>query len=217
MAAGKQDTESGGRARGRPRLDEVAGIEHRLLDIALQEFLEHGYGGTSMTRIVQVAGVSKTTLYSRFPSKEKLFREIMKKQIERIAPARDLDETAAAPDLVQGLVAYGNRVLALGLRGDLLGVNRLIYSESHRFPELGIAAAKRTRVGVKRIAQFIADCARADGVACRDPEAPAEAYILMLRGWYVDVMLTNQRVPRAEREQWVERTVHALVTAREDW
>ncbi len=206
-----------GRTRGRPRLDEVAGIENRLLKIALKEFLEHGYGGTSMTRIVQLAGVSKTTLYSRFPSKDKLFRAIMYQQIKRIAPARDLEAFEGPPDLVEGLTAYGNRVLQLGMRGDLLGVNRLIYSESHRFPELGAAAARRTQLGVDRIAEFIEECTAASGKPCKDARAPAEAYILMLRGWYVDVMLHNQKVRAAERQRWVERAVHALVASADQW
>lgn len=206
-----------GRTRGRPRLDEVAGIENRLLKIALKEFLEHGYGGTSMTRIVQLAGVSKTTLYSRFPSKEKLFRAIMYQQIKRIAPARDLDAFQGQPDLVEGLTAYANRVLQLGMRGDLLGVNRLIYSESHRFPELGAAAAKRTQLGVERIAEFIQECAAARGKTCKDARGPAEAYILMLRGWYVDVMLHNQKVRAEERQRWVERAVRALVEGADQW
>ncbi|WP_167854997.1 TetR/AcrR family transcriptional regulator [Mangrovimicrobium sediminis] len=206
-----------GRSRGRPRLEEVAGIENRLLKIALKEFLDQGYGGTSMTRIVQLAGVSKTTLYSRFPSKEKLFQAIMYQQIKRIAPDRDLEAFEGAPDLEAGLKAYANRVLQLGLRGDLLGINRLIYSESHRFPELGAAAAKRTQVGVGRIAKFIEECAEARGETCVDARGAAETYILTLRGWYVDAMLTNQKVPAAERQRWVDRAVRTLISSAAQW
>ena len=61
-----------------------------MLDVALREFLQLGYGSTSMTRIVQAAGVSKTTLYSRYPSKEDLFRAIIYEQIDRLSPSTSL-------------------------------------------------------------------------------------------------------------------------------
>src|SRR3546814_5695128 len=48
------------------------------------EFCTHGYGATSLNQIVRAAGVSKTTLYARFASKNELFRAIMHEQIERI-------------------------------------------------------------------------------------------------------------------------------------
>jgi TetR/AcrR family transcriptional repressor of mexJK operon len=205
------------RSRGRPKLEDVAVIEGRLLAIALAEFLAHGYGGTSMARIVKAAGISKTTLYSRFASKEDLFRAIVEQQIERLSVAATLGSDAARPDLAAGLIAYAERTLAISLEGDLLEVNRLIYSESSRFPELGAAAAERSRMGIVQISDFIQLCAAADGVACRDPDGVAEAFIFMLRGWYVDVMLANRAVPATARRAWAERTVHVLLSARADW
>lgn len=203
--------------RGRPTLEDAADIEHRLLGIALDEFLQHGYGGTSMARIVQVAGVSKTTLYSRYPSKEDLFRAIIYAQINRLDPSASLRSQSGPLDLEQGLNSFANHMLQTNLQGELLGVNRLIYSESHRFPELGAAAAERTALGIKRIAGFIRECARKDGMPCNDPDAVAEAFILMIRGWYVNVMLTNREVSARQRVSWVKRAVHTLLAARADW
>lgn len=205
------------RTRGRPRPQDVAALEDRLLAVALSEFLAHGYGGTSMSRIVKVAGVSKTTLYSRFASKDELFRAIVQRQVERASPSSSLQQDGGALDLERGLKSYANHMLELNLQGEMLGVNRLIYSESHRFPELGAAAAERSRAGIERISRFIQDCAHADRVPCRDPQAAAEMFILMLRGWSVSVILTNHDVSAREREQWVDRAVHVLLKRREDW
>ncbi len=205
------------RLRGRPRPEEVAAIETKLLAVALQEFLEHGYGGASMNRIVKVAGVSKTTLYSRFASKEALFRAIMSQQIEQLSPSTALRSDNGLLGLEQGLKSYANQMLELSLEGDLLGVNRLVYSESHRFPELGAAAAERTALGIQRISRFIDDCAIADGISCQDPGTAAEVFILAIRGWYINVMLTNQKVTPALREDWVSRAVHVLLSDRQSW
>jgi AcrR family transcriptional regulator len=205
------------RPRGRPKLEDVALIESRLLDVALQEFLAHGYGGTSLTRIVKAAGISKTTLYARFGSKEELFRATMRRQIDSLAAVAALRSQKGPPDLVGGLKAYGNRTLQISFEGDLLQVNRLIYSESGRFPELGRAAAERSQLGIADVAAFIAACAASDGIACRDPQAVAEAYISMLRGWYVDKLLTNRSVSVRERQRWVETAAHVLLAGRADW
>lgn len=206
-----------GRSRGRPKLDDVAIIEHKLLAIALKEFLEHGYGGASMSRVVEAAGISKTTLYSRFPSKEALFRAIMYLHINALPATMSLTTPAGLTDLETGLKLYANHVLGVSFKGDYLEVNRLIYSEARRFPELGRAAADRSQLGITQITDFIRKCAVHDGIPCKDPEGVAEAFIFMMRGWYVDVMLTKRRLSTALREQWVDRSVRVLIADRGQW
>lgn len=217
MSTAEPPTKPPRRARGRPKTDQVAAIETSLLAIALAEFLARGYGATSMTQIVRAAGISKTTLYSRYASKEELFRAIMQEQIDRLAAGAALAPDAAHPDLEAGLISYADRALAYSFRGDMLQVNRLIYSESQRFPELGAAAAEGTRLGVGHIAGFIERCAAADGLPCRDPRSVAEVFVYMMRGWYVDAMLTNRAVSVEERRDWSVRAVRTLIAGRADW
>ena len=205
------------RARGRPKQDEVAGLERRLLAVALQEFLAHGYGGASLSRIVRAAGVSKTTLYSRFESKEHLFRAIMRDEIQRLDAATALQPGGQRPGLEEGLKSYANHMLRLNLQGDLLAVNRLIASEAHRFPEVAAAAAERAALGIKRISAFIRECAVADDLPCKDPQAAAEAFIFMLRGWHAHAMLLNGKISTTHRQRWIERAVRALVSSRMEW
>ncbi|MGB1563359.1 MAG: TetR/AcrR family transcriptional regulator [Sinimarinibacterium flocculans] len=208
---------SGGRARGRPKQDRVADLEKGLLAVALQEFIVHGYGGASLSRIVKSAGVSKTTLYSRFDSKEALFRAIMRDEIQRLDAATALQPAGQRPGLEEGLKSYANHMMRLNLQGELLAVNRLIASEAHRFPEVAAAAAERAALGIKRISTFIRECAIADGLPCKDPEAAAEAFIFMLRGWHAHAMLLNGKVSTANRQRWIERAVHALIASRSEW
>jgi TetR/AcrR family transcriptional repressor of mexJK operon len=211
---------SGGKPRrsaGRPKGEDVAAIEEKLLATARKEFFTHGYGASSLSKIVKAAGVSKTTLYSRYASKEQLFRAIMNEQIRRLDAATALNAGDGRPDLLKGLKDYANLSLERSLDGEILAANRLVSSEAQRFPELGAAAAERTAQGVQRIAAFIRDCAQADGLPCRDADAIAEAFILMLRGWYLNAMLMNRKVSAAERQRWVDRAVHALVSSRADW
>ncbi|SNS06254.1 transcriptional regulator, TetR family [Sphingomonas laterariae] len=60
----------------------------RLLKAAQEEILDAGFFAASTDRIVQRAGASKQTLYSHFPSKERLFQEVLLLTVaEAIGPA----------------------------------------------------------------------------------------------------------------------------------
>jgi len=205
------------RPRGRPRPEDVEAIESKVLDVALREFLEYGYGDAAMARIAKAVGGSKTTLYSRYASKEDLFRAIIFDQVDRTSPQASLRSDAGPLDLEQGLKSYANRMLEHSLQADLMGVNKLIYSEAYRFPELGAAAVEKTNMGIKRISDFISDCAKRDHVPCKNPAGVAEAFIYMIRGWYMQILLTNQAVSAAERKAWVDHAVNTLILARKDW
>jgi AcrR family transcriptional regulator len=203
------------RSRGRPSVESTAEIEEEILHVALDQFVRHGYG-ISMTRIVAAAGISKATMYSRFSSKEQLFRAIIRKQIERVAEAMPLGASVAT-DLERGLRNYAERTLEISLERDFVEVNRLIYSEARRFPELAAAAAERGALGIAQLTAFIRNRAEADGIPCKDPESIAECLIYLMRGWYMNAMLSDEPISPAVLRDWVARSVRALVLSRPDW
>lgn len=205
------------RTRGRPTLEDAAAIDDALLSVALHEFLDHGYGAASMSRIAKTAKMSKATLYLRYSSKEDLFRAIMHKQIDRNEPATLLTTKSGPLTLEEGLLTYANRMLQLSFEGDMLEINRLIYSESQRFPEVGAAASENTGKGIQRIADFIQERAKLDGIPCNDAEIIAEIFIYMIRGWYVSHMLNNHAVSAVTRGKWVKRAVRSLIASRHEW
>ncbi|MGB3621809.1 MAG: TetR/AcrR family transcriptional regulator C-terminal domain-containing protein [Ketobacter sp.] len=210
-------TKSATRPRGRPRPEDVGAIESKYLEVALKEFLQYGYGDAAMARIAQAAGGSKTTLYSRYPSKEDLFRAIIFDQIARASPEAALRSGAAPLGLEQGLKSFANHMLEHSLQADQIAVNKLMYSESYRFPELGVASAEKTNRGILRISAFIRESASRDRVPCANPDAVAKAFIFMIRGWYIHHLLTDTTVTDKERKQWVDQAVNTLVLSREDW
>ena len=56
-----------------------------LRDIALAEFASAGYSGTSIQRIADVAGLSKSAVLYHFPSKEILLEAVLTPAIDRMA------------------------------------------------------------------------------------------------------------------------------------
>lgn len=54
-----------------------------LLQIAQQEFIEHGYEQASINRIIAQAGISKGAMYYYFEGKEDLFTTLIDRHVER--------------------------------------------------------------------------------------------------------------------------------------
>lgn len=69
MSAVSQPAGADIRARGRPR---DARVDQRILDAALDLFLEDGFDAMSIESVAERAGVGKTTIYRRWQSKEEL-------------------------------------------------------------------------------------------------------------------------------------------------
>jgi AcrR family transcriptional regulator len=53
-----------------------------LLDVAVQLFTERGYDGTSMGDLAQASGLSKSSLYHHFSSREQLLRAALDRAVE---------------------------------------------------------------------------------------------------------------------------------------
>lgn len=205
------------RPRGRPRLEDVADIENELVEVALAEFLRHGYGGTSMATIVKAAGVSKTTLYSRFASKEDLFIAMMKKMVEGDLSSRIRAVESPSRPLSDMLREFAWKSLEIGLDSRHYGLVRLIYGESHRFPELraaGEALADASRSG---IANVITAFAEREGLTIANPMAPANALTLFLRGMHLDIVLSGSRTVDAQRLAEIDWFVDLLVGSMDRW
>lgn len=204
------------RARGRPTAEDLIGLEARLVRIARRCFLEDGYGATSVNRIAKEARVSKGTLYSRFATKADIFRAIIDDQIH--SRGAKVSFTGPRPKTVEAMFRiYAEKSLREALLEDSLQLNRLIYSEAARFPELGEAAWERSRIGVRQIAELISYYAEKDGIPCEDPEAVADTFTTILRGIYADQMLRGRPVDVEEMIASAHRMVKVLMSDRHSW
>jgi AcrR family transcriptional regulator len=204
------------RPRGRPRAEDREALEARLVRVARQCFITRGYGAVSMTEVAKAARVSKKTLYARFPSKADLFRAILDEQVRSTGGGVRLGRSKPRT-LGAMLRLYAEHTLRESLHVEILQLNRLIYSEAERFPELGEAAWERRRVGVRQVAEHLRDYAVADGAPCRDPEGVAELFIDLLTGWYSGMMLRNRTATAAEIGAWTRQMVKVFLASRPSW
>ena len=105
-----------------------------ILKAAGAVFQEVGFERASMSDIRARIGGSKATLYNYFPSKEKLFFEVMHE-----AKTHELQQTlgaldAEAADIKQELLHFGERFLTVLYSSEALAVRQLAIAESRRSP-----------------------------------------------------------------------------------
>ncbi|MDP3618188.1 MAG: TetR/AcrR family transcriptional regulator [Ramlibacter sp.] len=107
-----------------------------LLDAALDLFVEKGFAATKAEEVAARAGVSKGTLFLYFPSKEELFKAVVRENLSgRFATWNDefqKFEGSSADMLRYCMKVWWERVGATRASG----ITKLMISEARNFPEL---------------------------------------------------------------------------------
>ncbi len=132
-----------------------------ILDAAIAVFLEQGYAGTSVDRIVQRAGGSKATLYRYFNSKAELFAAIIQTLVAQMTAPIEHPRVAAAGGLPATLAAFARTYLDVLLEPRSLALYRMVMAEGARFPDLGRVFFEQ---GPGRVAAQLADYLRHCGL-----------------------------------------------------
>lgn len=107
-----------------------------LLDAALDLFVEKGFAATRSEEVAARAGVSKGTLFLYFPSKEELFKAVVRENISgRFSEWQQefLDFEGSTADMVRYCMrVWWERIGATRASG----ITKLMISEARNFPEL---------------------------------------------------------------------------------
>ncbi|MGW0180606.1 TetR/AcrR family transcriptional regulator [Nocardia sp. NPDC003345] len=127
------------RRPGRPTSTEAAELVERLREAAVQTFLERGYDGATMEAIARAAGVTKQTLYARYPDKRAVFAEVIPWAMSRRDPHTQVDPPPG-DDLGASLLALAREALARISDPQLVKLQRIAMNESSRFPEFAVSA-----------------------------------------------------------------------------
>jgi AcrR family transcriptional regulator len=107
-----------------------------LLEAALALFVEKGFAATRAEEVAQRAGVSKGTLYLYYPSKEELFKAVVRQNLSALI--------AEGMELVQQHEGDSSSLLTTLLRTwwdrigntPAAGIHKIVLSEVRNFPEL---------------------------------------------------------------------------------
>ena len=172
-------------------------IERRdvLLEAATREFLERGLRGCSIDHISRTSGVSKTTIYRRYPSKEALFEAVALQIAEGFV---DLDKIVL--DVTQPEASL--RALAEGIyfkqrENSYRELFRLLIAEAPHLP--GLAQRVRTQMMerlLKALMTFFAELIAAGRIHHPNPMHAATTFYVLAAGSFR--LLLNAHIDEAE-------------------
>jgi TetR/AcrR family transcriptional repressor of mexJK operon len=122
------------RRTGRPTLQDASLKSERLMSVATDYFVEHGFNGTTIDAIAQAADMGKQAVYTRFTDKERLFDAVIQRLKEKAVftemPSDDGSPVAVGlPRRIRAIFEDANRPYSMT-------VSKLALREGRRFPEL---------------------------------------------------------------------------------
>lgn len=165
----------------------------RIQGAALGEFAEHGYRGSTMTRIAERAGISEAGLRHHFRSKDELLVEILRDR-DRVS---DRNWEAAGRPVGKADLEYNRRLLELNVTvPDLARLFAVVIGESvtvdhpaaewarERYRTVGATMASSVRGGIES-GEYRADI---------DPDQIARQIIAVMDGLQTQWLLDPERI-----------------------
>ncbi|MBV6624530.1 MAG: TetR family transcriptional regulator [Rivularia sp. (in: Bacteria)] len=206
-----------GSAEALPSGEKVEAI----LQGAIHEFVKNGFAATTMDKVTAAAGVSKTTVYSYFQDKEKLFIAL----IERLITTHGVALNKKDPQMFEGepaevLTNFANDLLnrfnkSISSTPEFLGLIRLMIGESGRFPML---AQYMVRNIDKNVYQFIANYLRSHPkLQIADPEATTRVFLgAIVHYTMIEYMLQAGEIMPMQQERLIKCLVNLIIPKQEN-
>ncbi len=175
----------------------------RIIEAAREAFTTEGYR-SSIERIAQIAGVAKQTVYNHFPTKEALFDEMTRDNMNLF-----LVSLSGSPDNPrQTLIEFGRKYYEGVLSGQCVAWMRMIAAESGRFPEMAQRTYQLGPVAMlEQLGSYLERAMQVGRLRSDDPLFAAEMLYGMLSGVERTRMLFG-----VEREPYdLETRVSAII------
>ncbi len=187
-----------------------------ILQGAMQEFLTHGFAATTMDKVTAAAGVSKTTVYSYFQDKEKLFIALIERLITTCGGVLNNQN----PEMFQGKTAevltnFANNLLNQFSKNfsdtpEFLDLMRLMIAESGRFP--GLAQHMVGHID-KNVVQVLSEFFRSHPeLQITDPEATTRVFLgALVHYTMIEYMLQAGHIMPMDRQRLVDCLLNLIV------
>jgi len=175
-----------------------------------------GFEAASMEAVAAHAGVSKGTLYARYPTKGTLLHAVIEERVAAWSAESGRDDHLLPTGLEARLRYHAKTIIRAFANDEVRAFEKLVHgpgvsSELVRdFYETGQGFA------IRLLADEIASGTLNDPVAARDPRGIAQMLVAMLYGWFN--MGENMGVTSEEDAlEFAERSVDVLFAARSVW
>ena len=186
-----------------------------MIEAATQLFLEVGYSAASMNQLVERAGGSKSSIYAYFKNKEGLFVAVVEDMVRDILfPLHAID--LGSHSLEDNLLNIGNRTLTVLTSHKGLGLSRIVYAESVKLPEVGLAFYQHgPGRAIKELANYLQDLNNSKKITCEDPDSASEFFwgMLLHKPMLEGLCGTRRLLSAQQRKVHVARVVDTFVVS----
>lgn len=202
---------------GRPTATRVEAINRAILDAARQHFLGSGFDATGMEAIAATAGVSKGTLYARYPSKEALLRAVVEEQCAIWTREAGQRHGPPAGDFKQRLRHRARALIESIASEEIRGFEKLVGGSSLPTGEVAralFAAGYQPAIN-ELTAEIIAGTLK-QPVPPRNPARVAEMLLGTLFSWYRAHEIVRE-VSIEEARNYCDHAVEVIFAGRSAW
>lgn len=187
---------------GRPTREQALVRQAELLDCALDHFLEKGFEQATIEAIAANVGMTKRTVYARYPEKASLFRAATRLAIERLVVPGDKLEALDRGDLEQTLTGVARFRVSQLMTPAGLRLQRIINTESYRFPEIFTWSYE---MGALPIVEFLASIFARETASGRlaldEPVMAANVFMSMVVSGPVRIIVSGNRLAQKEIDE----------------
>jgi AcrR family transcriptional regulator len=197
---------------GRPTRAEAAELEQRLRHAALEAFSERGFDGATMEEIARAAGISKRTLYLKYPDKRALFAKVLPWAMSTLKwDAPHLDDLA--DDLPAALLAIARTAVARATDPQVAQLTRIAMAQARHFPEFAEAAHSMTwSPRLRSVVEILERHASTGAIVVDDPELAAEHFLAMVSGFPAMLAAFGMRRDPGDEERHLEHAVRLFLS-----
>jgi len=162
-------------------------------------FFEHGFDGAAIDMVQQAAGVSKSTVYAYFPSKDALFIAVVRAECQKlIAGIHGGKIEARTPR--DTLVRIGMRQFEAIFAPSVMALLRIVIAKASRFPNLGRMIREAGSAPLhQELADYLAEVSLRGELRVDEPHKAARHFIAMaLHDVQMECLLGIRPTPDAD-------------------
>jgi AcrR family transcriptional regulator len=198
---------AGGRSKGRPKLTEVAEIDRAIREAATKVLREQGEAAT-LNAVAQVAGLSRKSVYARYPNKSELFLAVLREQLEAVRGV----EYDKSGDFEERLLRYIEAALDVVDMPGARAIQRLLTVDPAYIAALRSDMVSATHtIFLLPLIELLREARETGEAVVQDPEATARMLMPMIFAESYDWDETGKmRIKPMDREAYAKRVASII-------
>jgi len=195
---------------GRPTKAAAAQRDERLLEIAAEMFMRHGFDATSMERLAEAAMIGKATLYARYADKGQLFADVLRRRILLVYGPLEAEFAKGlnGKSLEETLLILARRFIDLSVAPSSIALGRILAAQGERFPELGkLAVEEGLNRQIRLVETILVRFSAAHRYAIDDMTLAADLFLSIVLGRISRMALLGVQM----EPETLDRRIHEAV------